>query len=120
MEITGKLIKILEPITGEGRNGPWKKQNFVIETSGEYSKKICFTVWGDKIDFNSLTESDTIKVLFDIESREYNNNWYTDLKAWKADVVKPGGSEPMIEQPPLDQLNIPPDLPEEEGDDLPF
>ena len=47
MEIEGKLIKKLEPISGEGRNGTWKKQNFVIETFDNYPKKVCFTVWGD-------------------------------------------------------------------------
>lgn len=120
MEISGKLIKILEPVTGESKNGPWKKQNFVIETESEYPKKISFTVWGDKIDFSQFTESDNIKVYFDIESREYNNNWYTDLKAWKAELVKAGGSEPRMDAPPLDGIEIPPDIPDEDGDVLPF
>lgn len=120
MEITGKLIKILEPITGESKHGPWKKQNFVIEIDGDYPKKICFTVWGDKVNFSEFTESDMIKVYFDIESREYKGNWFTDLKAWKAEVLKSGGSEPLMEKPPIDQLEIPPDVPEDEGDDLPF
>ena len=120
MEISGKLIKVLEPISGESKNGAWKKQNFVIETTSEYPKKICFTVWGDKIDFLQITETDLIKVHFDIESREYNNNWYTDLKAWKAELVQSGGNEPGFASAPIEGLEIPPEIPDEEGDDLPF
>ncbi|MEZ4905484.1 MAG: DUF3127 domain-containing protein [Spirosomataceae bacterium] len=29
---------------------------------------------------------------FDVESREYNGRWYTDLKAWKIDTLMAGGS----------------------------
>ncbi len=120
MEITGKVTKILDPISGESKNGPWRKQSFVIETDSDYPKKICFTVWGDKVDFTQITESDKVKVFFDIESREYNNNWYTDLKAWKAELVQAGGTEPRIEQAPLDQMEIPPEISEDDGGDLPF
>ncbi len=120
MNITGKLIKILEPVTGEGKFGQWRKQNFVIETDDEYPKKICFTAWGDKVDFSSLTESDTVKVFFDIESREFKENWYTDLKAWKAEVVQPGNKESFPQPPPVGEDDIPPDFTEENGDDLPF
>ena len=45
MDISGKLIKVLEPITGTGANGTWKKQSFVIEyASGQFPKKACFQV----------------------------------------------------------------------------
>ena len=32
MEITGKVIKTLPLQSGEGKNGIWKKQEYVIET----------------------------------------------------------------------------------------
>jgi len=93
MELEGKLIVKLDPVTGEGRNGPWKKQSFVIETLDNYPKKVCFTIWGDRVPLNNFTESDTIRVLFDAESREYNGNWYTDLKCWKIELSSPAGTE---------------------------
>ncbi len=120
MEISGKIIKKFAPITGESKHGPWKKQNFVVETLESYPKKICFSVWNDKVELDSLTENDTVKIFFDIESREFNDNWYTDLKAWKAEVVKTGDNGFIEERPPLNDLEIPPELPEEDGDDLPF
>lgn len=121
MELTGKLIKKLEPVTGEGKNGPWKKQSFVIEVPSDYPKKVCFTVWGDKAGLNSFTETDIIKVSFDAESREYNDNWYTDLRCWKIELNSPGNSaQPTQEQPAFTSNDVPFEIEDDPGDDLPF
>jgi hypothetical protein len=66
--------------TGTGRNGQWKKQDMIVETDGQYPKKICISVWGEKIN------EDQLKIDFDVESREYSGWWYTDVKAWKIEV----------------------------------
>jgi hypothetical protein len=47
LEITGKVISILTEQTGSGKNGVWVKQDFVIETTEQYPKKVCFSAWGD-------------------------------------------------------------------------
>lgn len=121
MELEGKLIVKLDPITGEGRNGPWKKQSFVIETLDNYPKKVCFTIWGDRVPLNNFTESDTIRVSFDAESREYNGNWYTDLKCWKIELSSPGNvGKPPMETPPFNADDAPFELDSDPGDDLPF
>ena len=127
MEITGKLIQKLDPMSGEGKNGVWKKQNFVVETQENYPKKICFTAWGDRIDLNAIKESDIVKVFFDIESREYNNSWYTDLKPWKVEVSSNNTNSNTNfsqtnkdELPPITSDDIPFNLDSEDGDDLPF
>lgn len=83
MDISGKIIQFLPAQTGQGKNGPWKKQEFILETGDTYPKKICIAVWGDKIDLGSIKPGDTVDVSFDVESREYNGRWYTDVKAWK-------------------------------------
>ena len=42
LEIEGKVQKVLEAKTGETKNGKtWQKQDFIIETLGEYPKKVC-------------------------------------------------------------------------------
>lgn|SRR6185436_13333526 len=89
LEITGKLVQVQAEQTGTGKNGNWVKQNFIIETAHEqYPKKVCFTMWGDKTQIlKSMKEGTQVKVAFDVESREYNGKWYTDLKAWKIDVA---------------------------------
>ena len=49
MQLTAKLLTLLPLQTGKGKNGDWKKQDFIVETGDTYPKKICISVWGDKI-----------------------------------------------------------------------
>lgn len=122
MEQQGNVIQLLDEQTGDGRNGKWRKREYVIETGGQYPRKICFNLWGDKIDQFPMKVGDAVNVFFDLESRDFNGRWYTDVKAWKVEQVSKGGtanvsgqsSEPDFQSAP-DQ-NIPP--PGE--DDLPF
>jgi Domain of unknown function (DUF3127) len=122
MEKTGTIIHILPLKTGEGKNGTWKKQDFVIETEEQFKKKICFQVWGDKMDTSRIVEGSKVTVSLDVESREYNGNWYSDIKAWKLDVLEAGaslGTADSFTPPSL----TPDDFPaysESSGDDLPF
>ncbi len=86
MEIKGKLQIILPVAEGSSKNGPWKKQEFVIEiTDGKFPKQVCLNVWGaDKVDyFKRYKVGDMLVCSLDISSREYNWRWYTDLRAWK-------------------------------------
>jgi Domain of unknown function (DUF3127) len=110
MELTGKIIKILPLQTGTGKNGTWKKQEFVVETPAQIARKVCFSIWGDKIDQFNLQEGEDAEVSFDLESREYNNRWYTEAKAWK--VVKKGTSQSKPPEPedfPVNEEMLPDD-----------
>lgn len=90
LKITGTVKQILEIQSGEGKNGPWKKQDFILETPGKYPKLVCVTQWGDQIDKNNISEGEKLTVFIDLQSREYKGNWYTDVKAWK--VERDGGA----------------------------
>ena len=84
MEIKGKLQIILGLTEGQGKNGPWKKQDFILETMDQYPKKICMNVWGEKVDeLKRYKIGDIITCSLDISSREFNGKWYTDIRAWK-------------------------------------
>ena len=50
MNIEGKIIEVLEEQSGEGAKGAWRKQEYILETEAQYPKKLCFAVWGEKID----------------------------------------------------------------------
>lgn len=89
LEITGKLLQVLPVQTGEGKNGTWSKGGFVLEAGDRYPKKVCCTVWGEQIaQINNFKSGDMVKASIDVESREYNGRWYTDIRAWRID--KPG------------------------------
>jgi hypothetical protein len=93
LEITGKVIKFLDVQKGESSRGPWQKGGFVIETDGAYPRKVCLQVWGDSLNqVNNLKEGDTVKASINIESREYNNRWYTDVRVWRFNAVEGGSS----------------------------
>ena len=83
MEINGKIIELLPEQSGESATGTWRKQQYILETDSQYPKKICFMVWSDKIDELAIKQGENLSVSIDIESREYNGRWYTDVKAWK-------------------------------------
>ena len=90
MELTAKLIQLLPLQTGTGKNGQWKKQDIIVETDGQYPKKICVSIWGDKINESLVKVGSQLNISFDVESREYNGKWYTDVKAWKMGSKKGG------------------------------
>lgn len=116
MELKAKVIQLLPLQQGEGKNGPWKKQDFIVETDGQYPKKVCFSAWGDKINESLIRPGNVINVFFDAESREYNGRWYTDLKVWKLEAQGAGDNTSnenqfnAVNEPAMDIL----------PDDLPF
>ena len=93
MEIKGKIIELLSEKSGQSANGEWRKQEYILETDGQYPKKICFMAWGDKIDQFNIQKGETVAVEVDLESREYNGRWYTDVKAWRVSRDGVGASD---------------------------
>jgi hypothetical protein len=117
MQLTAKLVQVLPLQTGSGKNGQWKKQDVIVETEGQYPKKVCVSIWGDKINESQLQVGSMLNISFDVESREYNGRWYTDVKAWRVEAA--GAAATNIASGPIDEPHF------EEGqmeakDDLPF
>lgn len=126
MELTGTLLQKLPLQSGVSSRGEWQKQEFIVEfQDGDFPKKVCFNVWGDKVpDLASYNEGDKIKVSFNISSREYNQRWYTDLRAWRLerDQASQGAAEPSqgFPEPSQSPADNPNDFPSDTVDDLPF
>lgn len=101
MEITIKVTKILDPVSGvSSRSGEqWIKNAFVGTTQGEYPKTVCFTVMGkDRWEKMGIKVGESYSVSFDPESREWNGKYFTDLSAWKA-VNLDAGQSAQTQQP---------------------
>lgn len=115
LKVTGRVVEVLEEQSGEGRNGPWRKQEFILETEGDYPAKVCLVQWGDDIDKFAVTEGEKLSAHIDIRSREYNGRWYTDVKAWRIERESEAG-------PGAPTAGLPPDadVPPPGDDDLPF
>jgi hypothetical protein len=124
-ELTGKVLQVLPEQTGTGRNGQWSRQDFIVETQEQYPKKVCFSAWGDKVSLlKTFKTEDTVKISFNIESREFNGRWYTDLRVWK---IEAGTQEKAQGADRFGGAGLPTDLQpltaedvNGEKDDLPF
>ena len=102
MEFEGVVYKIMPVTRGTSARGEWQRQDVVAK----------------------LREGETFLVSVNIESREYNGRWYTDIRAWR---VQPKQQQPPV---PMTDAPLPSDIPAEGGsfgggaaaevDDLPF
>lgn len=94
MEIQGKCIAVLPIESGTSAKGnAWQKRNFVIETAGQYPKKVCLQLFGDKVN-DCPNVGEEVKVSFDINSREYNGRWYTQLDAYAVECPTAYAQQP--------------------------
>jgi hypothetical protein len=109
MEIQGKIVEILQPKGGQSSRGNWKKQEIILETNEQFPKKICVANWNDKVDITALKPGDEITASVNIESREFNGSWYTDIKIWKIDSKKNSGSSSTL--PGTGNSEVPPPAP---------
>ncbi|MDR1583658.1 MAG: DUF3127 domain-containing protein [Prevotellaceae bacterium] len=85
LDIVGKIVQVLDLQTGTSARGDWKKQEFILETEEQYPRKICISLWGDRVgDITGIQlGKELITVSVAIESREFNGRWYTDVRGWR-------------------------------------
>lgn len=84
MELQGKCISFLGEKSGVSRAGnPWKKKEWVIETYGQFPKKIKVQCFGDRSDSMNIEPGKDYTLSVDIESREVNGNWFTDVSVFR-------------------------------------
>jgi len=87
---------------GTSRNGNnWMKQEYVLETNEAYPKKVHFDFFGERANQYNFEVGDVILLSFDIESREYNGRWYTDIRGWKAEKVDPNAAGASVAGTPV-------------------
>lgn len=100
MELQGKCIVVLPIESGTSKSGnAWQKRNFVIETPGQYPKKVCMQLFGDKVN-ECPNVGEEVKVSFDAESREWNGKWFTQLNAWKVERQGAQAAQQTVYQQP--------------------
>ena len=134
MELQGKIIAVLPAREGTSARGPWKSQEYVIETHDQYPKKMVFNVFGtDRIDQFAIKTGEEIIVSFDIDAHEYNGRWFNNIRAWNIQRVDaaavmagaPATAAPVTPQPAQPAAQQAPFPPAQEStgspeDDLPF
>ena len=102
MEFEGTVYKILPVTKGTSARGEWQRQDVVFEMNeGSFTRKICVTFFNKPEDVARLKEGSTYNVSVNIESREYNGRWYTDIRAWRLQPKQEAAAAPMPDMPPI-------------------
>lgn len=122
MDFEGTVLTVLPVVKGTNARGEWIKQEVIFEQPGEFNRKICVGFWGDKAaEAGTLRPGEVVNISANVESREFNGRWYTDVRAWRMTRKAPASTAQTPDAlPPLDAF-----VPEEpadskEVDDLPF
>ena len=133
INISGIVLNILPLQTGTSKAGnQWQKQDFILETGGQYPRKVCICLFGDNVEKFPLAVGQSVTASVDIESREFNARWYTDVRAWNvvyngqqqgAPAQAPTATAPTAQPAPTPAkgaaTQAPADAPAA-ADDLPF
>ena len=120
-----QIEKILEKqtFTSSKTGNVYEKFFFVGKTQAQYPKTIAFSVMGkEKFEKLGIVVGKTYTISFDVESREWNGKYFTDITAWKA-VCLDGDSGTQVNTPtqvanPVPQPQAAPSP--AKPDDLPF
>lgn len=123
MEFEGVVYKIMPVTRGTSARGDWQRQEVIFELPQEFSRKICVIFFNKESEVARLREGMTCTVSVNIESREYNGKWYTDVRAWRVQPKQEEAAAPaMPEAAPFgdEPQYAVPAAPIAEVDDLPF
>jgi len=85
MEIKGTIKKKLKKNGRSKAGNEWQKIDVIIQQPGEYGKEVSVTAFGDETieSVNRFNEGDSVEVSVNVESREYNGKYYTNITGWK-------------------------------------
>lgn len=119
MEIKAKVVQVLPMEGGTSKSGnAWSKASLIVETAEnpQYPKKIKISNIKNAEAFSKIAIGTEVSFKVEVESREYNGRWYTEVNCWGWDVHQ---STPT-QQTPVQPVQNPqaPDTPP--TDDLPF
>ena len=105
LQIECKVIALNPVCSGISKQGnQWYKQEFIVETMDQYPRKVCVQVMGDKIDkfAHLIQQNNVLEIDFDVESREYNGRWFTNVTAYE---MRKLGSVVLPSESPFAQPN---------------
>lgn len=123
MDIKGKVIQVLPMEGGTSKSGnQWSKASLIVETTEnpQYPKKVKISNMKNADAFSKIAIGSEVTFKVEIESREYNGRWYTEVNCWGWDApqVQQAQTQPM--QTPAQPAPQMPDLTPAPNDDLPF
>lgn len=115
-QATGKLHKKLET---EEKSASFSVRDFVLElTDSKFPQLIKFQLTQDRCALiDDYAEGDEICVDFDLQGREWNDRYFTNLNAWR--ISKATGKEGTGQNAPDSEISPEP-LADDFDDEIPF
>ena len=84
VELTGTIVQMLPYESGTSKAGKeWRKVVFILETQDQYPRKVAISLLNENIDKYAIQLGAVVTANLEIESREWNGKWYTEVKAWQ-------------------------------------
>ena len=129
VELTGRITLILPLEQGVSKAGnTWRKQVFILETQDQYPRRVAISLLNENIDKFPLQAGKVVTANLDIESREWNGKWYTEVRAWQvtypqaqpvAQATQPT-TQAYTQQAYTQQVATPAPAQPQAAEDLPF
>lgn len=102
-ELTAHIVQKLPVESGTSKTGnAWTKQNIIVEDrNARFPRKVCVNFFGtDRVAaLEQFPEGTEVTISYDLESREFNGRWYTDVNAWRIQNAQPVVATPVGAQP---------------------
>ena len=96
MDFEVTVHMVLPLVTGQSARGEWKKQDVIFDLPGEFNRKLCVGFWNDRaVDAAALRPGDRVALSVNVESREYNGRWYTEVRAWRMNRLDAQAGSPQ-------------------------
>lgn len=123
VEITGKIVNVLPTQSGQGKNGEWEKNSFVIEWQDNgYKQLLCLEVNGaEKFEKmkNAVKVGYEVLCKFSVSSREWNGKYFTTAQCFYCANV--GGQQQAVNNDPSHSVPTAQQAPAPQDDSqLPF
>jgi hypothetical protein len=86
LKTNAKIVEFLPEKVGE----TWSKKEIIFEPLTLGDKRFCVSFVNNKIDITDFSIGDVVSLELLVESRNFSQNWITEIKAWKIELVEKG------------------------------
>lgn len=85
MEIIGRVIEVLDVVSGENERGEWRRGGFVVETLNDYPTQLALEIKDKRLDEIKPAVGLIVKAKFSVNSRKIGDRWFTNASCFAMD-----------------------------------
>jgi hypothetical protein len=113
MEFKGRIMKVFPVVSGTGRNGEWRRQEFIFEyfehETDRWTDKVLLSALNGRIDEYDLHEGDECLIGFSHNvTNEIKGRQYNEMRIYKLEKIKSFSTAPSQENMTETKENLPP------------